>query len=148
MPWKSYWWWGWMIVEVNLWERTSLLMMLHPLQRNLHTRESQVAFLCGIYHVITLKREISLGLDLSYSILEQKNKEWSHELVDAYLKYFPPWNHHMWFFSCSYNPHRHGSIPFVWDCKTTTGQKPSATQLIFSALRASCMTRCLNDFSF
>lgn len=28
---------------------TSLLMMLHLLPRNLHTRESQDAFICGIY---------------------------------------------------------------------------------------------------
>lgn len=66
---------------------TPLLMMQHLPQRNLHTRESQVAFLCGVYYMITLKREISLDFGLSY---------WTHGLVDAYPKYFSPWNHHMW----------------------------------------------------
>lgn len=33
----------------------SLLMMLHLLLRNLHTRGSQVAFSCGIRHIITPK---------------------------------------------------------------------------------------------
>lgn len=41
---------------------TPLLKMLYLLQGNLHAREGQAAFLCGTYHMITLKRGISLRL--------------------------------------------------------------------------------------
>lgn len=125
---------------------TPLLMMQHLPQRNLHTRESQVAFLCGVYYMITLKREISLDFGLSY---------WTHGLVDAYPKYFSPWNHHMWLSKhlenyCCFSVVRMtyiGSISLsVSGYKTTVGQGPRPMQLIFSALRASCMVRYLNDF--
>lgn len=39
---------------------TPLLMMLYLLQGNLHAREGQAAFLGGTYHMIMLKRGISL----------------------------------------------------------------------------------------
>lgn len=60
---------------------TPLLMMQHLPQRNLHTRESQVAFLCGVYYMITLKREISLDFG------------WVIGLMDLWmliLNIFPP----------------------------------------------------------
>lgn len=126
---------------------TPLLMMQHLPQRNLHTRESQVAFLCGVYYMITLKREISLDFG------------WVIGLMDLWmliLNIFPPeittcdclnTLKITVAFCCSYDLHWHGSISLsVSGYKTTVGQGPRPMQLIFSALRASCMVRYLNDF--
>lgn len=51
---------GW-VVEVcggkSVKDWTLLLLMVHILQGNLHTRQDQVAFLCGIYQMIMLKEK-------------------------------------------------------------------------------------------
>lgn len=74
-PWRNFWWWGSDgSGGKSVKEWTSLLIMLHLPQRNLHTRESQVALLCDDYYRITLKWEISLVLGLRYVILDQENK--------------------------------------------------------------------------